>query len=261
MGSPQRAPYASTGSVLTVIEKHRQVGLQSMSRQRLQQIGVSEALAPRTLQTLTFLGFYDDNGSVTAEFDALRKVPGHDFRPRLAALLREAYAQVLEVLDPATCSPQDVENAFRGFEPTGQLPRMVQLFMGLMIYAGVMPEGQRRQPPGMGSTRDSKPSAPKASRQNGDAGNGRPVALETPPAPKDDPSGGERFSQVDGDTYVLYLASGPKVVLSVKMDVMRVSKADRAFIFSLVDSLRDYVGDDESGSAAAIAETIGVRSP
>ena len=57
-----------------------------MSLLELQQIGVTESLAPRTLSALEALGFYDENGNVTPEFDALRKVPEHDFKPRLAAL-------------------------------------------------------------------------------------------------------------------------------------------------------------------------------
>lgn len=163
-----RAPYASTGSIKTVIEKHRQVGLQAVSLQRLQQIGVTEALAPRTLQALTFLGFYDESGNVTPEFDALRKVPEHDFKPRLAALLREAYAHILEVLDPATATPLDVENAFRGFEPTGQLPRMVQLFIGLMVYAEIMPEPEtKRRTGGASAQAPARPpkSKPGAERE------------------------------------------------------------------------------------------------
>jgi hypothetical protein len=153
-----RGPYASTGSITTVIEKHRQVGLPTMGLQRLQQIGITEALAPRTMHALVFLNFYDEDGNITPEFDALRKVPEHDFKPRLAALLREAYAPILEVLDPATATQTDVENAFRGFEPTGQIPRMVQLFMGLMTYAEVMPEIKRRSGPAPGQ---QAPRAPK----------------------------------------------------------------------------------------------------
>lgn len=142
-----RAPYASTGSIQKVIEKHRQMSLPTVNPQRLQQIGITESLVPRTLYALEALGFYDESGNITPEFDALRKVPEHDFKPRLAALLREAYAPILEVLDPATATQTDVENAFRGFEPTGQIPRMVQLFMGLMAYAEVMPEVKRRSGP------------------------------------------------------------------------------------------------------------------
>ena len=73
----------STGSIKAVIEKHRQVSLQDVSLERLQRIGVTEALAPRTLYALTFLGFYDERGRVTPEFDALRKLPEHEFKPAL----------------------------------------------------------------------------------------------------------------------------------------------------------------------------------
>jgi len=160
-----RAPYASTGSITKVIDKHRQVGLQTVDLQILQRVGVTEALAPRTLQALTSLGFYGEDGDVTPEFNALRHAAEHDFKPRLAALLRESYAPILEVLDLDTATPLDVENAFRGFLPTGQIPRMVQLFMGLMAYVGLMPEPKRRA--SMGASQ----SAPKTSRSGrGSAG-------------------------------------------------------------------------------------------
>src|SRR5260370_42637384 len=99
-----RAPYASMGSVQKVIEKHRQVGLQRVTLQKLPPIGVTESLAPRTLFALEAFGFYDGNGNITPEFEALRRAHDDDFKPRLAALLREAYAPILEVLDPATAT-------------------------------------------------------------------------------------------------------------------------------------------------------------
>jgi hypothetical protein len=173
-----RGAYGSTGSIIKVIEKHWHMGLPTMSLQRLQQIGVTEALAPRTLHTLTFLGFYDDNGHVTPEFDALRHAQEPDFKPRLAALLQEAYAPILEVLDPATATPRDVENAFRGhgYLPTGQLPRMVQLFMGLMIYAGLMPEDRRKatggSQPGARAPKRGSASGRRSPGASGSAGAG-----------------------------------------------------------------------------------------
>jgi len=246
-----RGPYASTGSIIKVIEKHRQVGLQIMSLGRLQQIGITEALAPRTLQSLTFLGFYDDDGLVTPEFDALRHAQEHDFKPRLAALLREAYAPILEVLDPATATPLDVENAFRGhgYRPTGQLPRMVQLFMGLMIYAGVMPEDRRKASP--------SGSRPQGGRTSGGAGGKEDVAIdagpgnavretrrETPPPARNNQGGG--FTQTDRNTFVLLMPSGPEMTLMVKMDVMRTSIEDRNFIFKIVDELREFADRNEA---------------
>jgi Family of unknown function (DUF5343) len=253
-----RAPYASTGSITTVIEKHRQVGLQSMSLQRLQQIGITEALAPRTMHTLTTLDFYDDQGNVTPEFDALKKVPEHDFKPRLTALLREAYAPILEVLDPATATPLDVENAFRGFEPTGQIPRMVQLFMGLMIYAGVMSEDQRKAMP---TTRPSgrtgsaspgkKKDAPSGAPTAGEPAAGEPVheTRREPPPPAQN-SRASSFHQMDGNTFILMTPSGAEMILTVKMEVMRTSVEDRNFIFEVVDKLRDYAAKTAPASGA-----------
>jgi Family of unknown function (DUF5343) len=252
-----RAPYASTGSIIKVIEKHRQMGLQTISLQRLQQIGVTEPLAPRTLQALIFLGFYDDNGDVTPEFDALRKVPEHDFKPYLADLLRKAYAPILEVLTPATASPMDVENAFRGFEPTGQLSRMVQLFMGLMIYVDLMPEDRRKpstgggRPPGSRSTSGAS-GRKSAATAGGGVGTGfYETPAETPPSDENPPGAG--FTQTDANTFILKLPSGPEMTLMVRIDVMRASVADRNFIFKIIDELREYNAEpkETSGQKAA----------
>jgi hypothetical protein len=132
------------------------------------------------MYALEALGFYDGNGNITPEFDALKKVPEHDFKPRLAALLREAYAPILEVLDPATATQTEVENAFRGFEPTGQIPRMVQLFMGLMAYAEVMPEVKRRSgpTPGQQAPRAPKSTPPSERGQAGRSGQSGQAAVE-----------------------------------------------------------------------------------
>jgi hypothetical protein len=253
-----QAGYASTGSITTVIEKHRQVGLQTMSLQRLQQIGVTEALAPRTMRTLVFLGFYDENGNVTPEFDALRKVPEHDFKPRLAALLREAYAPILEILDPATATLLDVENAFRGFEPTGQLPRMVQLFMGLMIYAGIMPEDRRKTATG-GRPAGSRTGSGTVAKKKDDAPPGRPNEpvheTQPEPPPSAENSRDSSFHEMDGNTFILKMPSGPEMILTVKMEVMRTSVEDRNFIFKIVDELREF------GSASDQAPALNGHVP
>ena len=160
-----RGPYASTGSIKTVIEKHRQFGLPDISLEKLQRVGIPVSLAPRTLHSLIFLGFYDKGGHVTPEFDALRRVSEHDFKPRLAAMLQKAYAPILEFLDLDTATQLDVENAFRGFEPTGQIHRMAQLFMQLMAYVGLMPEPPKRRAGKEGSQSAKMPRTRSAGEQ------------------------------------------------------------------------------------------------
>jgi hypothetical protein len=52
------------------------------------------------------------------------------------------------------------------------------------------------------------------------------------------------------------MPSGPEMTLTVKMDVMRTSVEDRAFIFKIVDALRDYgTGPDETSGGKDAAET------
>ena len=138
-----KAPYAPTKSVLRVVERHRQFGLRTIDLLKLKSIGVTEALAPRTLASLVGLGFYDDEGRITQEFEALRIAPEADFKPQFAELLRKAYSPVLEILDPWTATRTEIEDAFRSFDPPGMRPRMVQLFEGLTIFAGLKPEAQR----------------------------------------------------------------------------------------------------------------------
>jgi hypothetical protein len=115
-----------------------------MDLPKLKSIGVTDALAPRTLASLVALGFYDEEGQVTPEFEALRLAPEADFKPQLGELLRKTYSPVLEILDPSTATRTEIEDAFRGFEPPGMRPRMVQLFEGLTTFAGLRPESQHR---------------------------------------------------------------------------------------------------------------------
>jgi Family of unknown function (DUF5343) len=260
-----RAPYASTGSIQKVIENHRQMNLPTVNPQKLQQIGVTESLVPRTLYALEALGFYDENGAITPEFDALRKVPEHDFKPRLAALLREAYAPILEVLDPAIATQTDVENAFRGFEPTGQIPRMVQLFMGLMAYAEVMPEVKRRSGPAPGQ---QAPRAPKNKpmSERGQAGrsgqSGQPVVQsepehqsvhQAPPPP----------SQVDGrpvERRDISLGDAGTVTVIVNVQWLDLSDDQFTKLRQLIKDIEALgsSGPDRSGQVDAEAAPINV---
>jgi hypothetical protein len=161
-----RVPYAPTKTVLKVVDRHRQFGLRAMDLQKLKSIGVTDALAPRTLASLVGLGFYDDKGQITQEFEALRLAPEADFKPQFGELMRQVYGPVLEILDPWTATRTEIEDAFRGFEPPGMRPRMVQLFEGLMAFAGLRPEGQRTG--GVGGTKASasKPPGAQATKQS-----------------------------------------------------------------------------------------------
>jgi hypothetical protein len=235
-----RAPYASTSSILTVINKHRQVGLQSIDLNTLQRIGVTEALAPRTLQSLILLDFYDVKGQVQPAFDTLRKVGEPEFKPKLAELLQEAYAEILTVLDPATATFDDVENAFRGFEPTGQLGRMVQLFIGLFRFVDLMP----------------KPTKPQRSKESasGTGGPRRRIKIKrrapsdddngviSPPTPELGEAKPDPIPPVGGSSHsqTVNLRAGGTMTLIVDVNPISLKGADRDFFYQVIDLLDGY---------------------
>lgn len=141
------APYAPPSAVLEVVARYRNRGLSTpITGEVLARAGVSESLVPRTLQALQILDLVNDKGMPTDTLEGLRKAPEQEFKARLADWLNGAYADVLKFIDPATASETDIRDAFRYYNPIGQQPRMVTLFMGLYAAAGIGPERQVAAP-------------------------------------------------------------------------------------------------------------------
>jgi len=167
-----KAPYAPPDTVLSLIRTYRGRGLQTpFTSDVLTRAGVPETLVVRVTQSLKLLDLIDESLNPTQDFEALRRVGEAEFPARLAALIKSAYAEVFQFVDPATDGDQRVRDAFRAFEPLGQLTRMVTLFMGLCAAAGIIPEGSTRKqtPPGNGKKPAKKPAA---SRRSSDSGKG-----------------------------------------------------------------------------------------
>lgn len=178
--SDGNAPYTSPSAIIQVIEGYRSRGLQTpFTLDVLQKAGVSESLAPRTLQALQLLGLVNDDGTPTDAFDALRKAGGEDFKERFAALLRGAYAEVFSYVDPAQDGRERVRDAFRSYLPVGQQERMVALFLGLCAYAGITDD----EPPRRRAQAQARPRRVerKTAGATSAAGSGVDVAIVNPP--------------------------------------------------------------------------------
>jgi hypothetical protein len=249
-----RAPYAPAKTVRSVIDRHRSVGLPRVDLDTLERIGITEALRPRTLAALKILDFYDEEGRATAEFDHLKRVPAAEFPEHLGMLLRKAYAPVIEIIgEPADADTQAIEDAFRTFEPRGQLVRMVQLFVGLMTYAELMPESARRKPgPSKRSIRAPRGTVERI-RAKGNSNTDEPahVPHEPPPPP---PLRDRSASQT------VTLRSGGTMTLTVDVNPISLKGADRDFFYKVIDLLDGYDGQHAVHEQATASEPGGQPS-
>lgn len=125
-------PYAPSGNVITVVHQMRERGLKEpVTMQLITVAGVAEGNASRTIQALRFLNLIDEEGYLTDNFKTLRNTPTDEYPTLLGNILKEAYSRVFMVLDPATASDEQLQNAFRYYEPRAQRQRMISLFKGL----------------------------------------------------------------------------------------------------------------------------------
>jgi hypothetical protein len=238
-------PYAPPATVMSVIQRHRQVAIPQFDIATLQRIGVSDSLAPRTLQSLRLLGLVDDDGRPTDAFETLRKAATAEFHEVLESILRSAYSPVFAILDPTTASGEEVEDAFRHFVPSGQRSRMVTLFTGLLREAHVL-EGA-----------PSKSTAPKRSAGTPSRRVSKKAAAPTSASEPTESVEAERPSPAaprygEGDTYRVQLRSGGSVSIVMDVNLFLMSTADREFVIDLVDRMKGYEPDTTSSSESSV---------
>jgi hypothetical protein len=177
------APYGPGVAVVGTVTRYRDRGLPvPLTPQALEAIGVATTLAPRTLQSLQFLGLLDEENNPTELFQRLKRAGTDEYQGQLAEVVRGAYIRVFEIVDPATDGDIAVADAFRAFEPSKQRVKMISLFRALCAEAGIMEKSRprsttrRTRANGTRSARKAQnpPNTPPdspvtpASRQNGD---------------------------------------------------------------------------------------------
>jgi hypothetical protein len=135
------APYAPAKTVLDIMDRYRGRGLPvPITAEVLARASVPESLIARTIQSLRILDLIDANGMPADAFEAIRLAPEADLKATLAKWLEATYADILQLIDPATTSDANLADAFRYYQPQGQQPRMITLFTGLFRAAGIGPE-------------------------------------------------------------------------------------------------------------------------
>lgn len=96
------------------------------------------------MQALQTLELVDVDGRPTEALEQLRRAKEADFQGQLATWIQSVYADVLSFVEPGG-DETDIRDAFRSYNPVGQQPRMVALFMGLCRAAGLRSSEQTRE--------------------------------------------------------------------------------------------------------------------
>ncbi len=232
------APYAPSTAIIEFINRNRNGGVPApVTLQTLERLGISGSLRPRTMQSLKQLDFVDDSGELAREFANLRKLSTPEYLPALAELLRGAYADVFAIVDPSDATYENVQDAFRGFTPAGQITRMVSLFLSLLDHTG---EWQNLPSPRGGSQiATGEPVKKKVLRKLPSDGKEAERAALIRHA-QEEKAKRERDRTSDGDTYRVTLNSGGEVAVLVNVNLFDLTTDDRDFVIELVDKLKGY---------------------
>jgi len=164
----QFAPYAPAKSVLLPINRYRERGLNwPLTAKSLEQIGVPDSMAPRTLQALRFLGLVGEDDQPTESFKRIKQASEEEYPSQLAEVIRAAYLPVFSIVDPGRDGDGAIVDAFRRYEPSAQRDKMVALFRGLCMEAGIIqpksrPRGTSRSKPRTDGQSKANTAAPKA---------------------------------------------------------------------------------------------------
>lgn len=155
------APYAPPSAIMEVVNRFRRGLPAPIDGAVLGRAGISDSLIPRTLQALQTLDLITGEGAATPILEGLRRAPEPELPKRLTEWLNTAYADVLRFIDPASADEGAIRDAFRDYDPVGQQPRMVTLYIGLYTAAGVR-TGEKAT-----STRATRPPSPKTRPASG----------------------------------------------------------------------------------------------
>lgn len=178
----RKVPYAAPDDVIKLIQHHRRRGLpKPLTRSDVEAMNIPSSSAARALQALKFLNLLDEEGHETEQFDQLKRASDSEYKTLLAEVVRNAYPSVFKILDPAEANADDINAAFRKFDPVSELRRMTNLFMGLCVEAGIASDEKR---PKSGAPRSSRPAAQSRrsfERKADDRGNNDGRDERTPP--------------------------------------------------------------------------------
>ncbi|MCA9826515.1 MAG: DUF5343 domain-containing protein [Dehalococcoidia bacterium] len=175
-------PYASPGNIRDVLKRYRQVNLPAVvTATDLAIAGVPENVSHRVAFALRFLGMVNENNEPTPEWRSLCAATEEDYSLQLSAMVKKAYAEVFERVNPETDSQDVIRQAFQPYTPKSQIGRMVTFFLTMCNEAGMVTlDAPKKRPTKRQSQNTRSSSSPPRAENKPSGNNGTPAP--TPPA-------------------------------------------------------------------------------
>ncbi len=237
------APYLPYGTLVNFLDNRVGGGAVPPRIDRTFLENYSGSVRPLIIATLKTIDMIDGDGNVLPLLKEAVRNPPDSRKAVLRSWAERFYRDQIE-LAKQNATPQMLWESFNAHGFNGSTLRRAVIFYLALSEDLALPLSPHFKSPKAPSSTGGAPRK-RSSGKSGISKSGSQPAAGT--------GGAGTFVQTDGDTYKVTLPSGPQIVLTVKMDVMRTSVADRNFIFELVDKLRDYAAatDEASGGETA----------
>lgn len=165
-------PYAPPSNVISVLQRIRSRNLpEGIDLEYLRDAGIPEGTVHRTFFALRFLKLIGEKGELTDALKAIATSTDEEYKAILSGLVREAYAEVFNSIDPAEDSQERILNVFRRYTPASQRNRMVVFFLGMCREAGIPTLDVPKQR-SMGERKATTPRPRRTPREESKGGRG-----------------------------------------------------------------------------------------
>lgn len=131
-------PYTPPSNVISTLQRLRTRNLPDrIDNEYLRDAGIPEGTIARTLFALRFIGLIDEGGLISEPLKSIHTSTDEEYKGILSGLIREAYKEVFDVVDPSQDTQGRILNVFRRYTPASQRNRMVIFFLGMCREAGI----------------------------------------------------------------------------------------------------------------------------
>lgn len=159
-------PYAPPSNVVALLQRLRSRNLpERIDAEYMRDAGISEGTVTRALFAMRFIGLIGEASEPTEALRTINSSTDEEYQATLAGLIRDAYVEVFNAIDPATEGQDRVLNVFRRYTPASQRKRQVMFFLGMCREARIPVLDAPRQRHMAGALPASQAAQTRARRQ------------------------------------------------------------------------------------------------